>query len=82
VSIDSNLYIMSNDSLVDISGLENLSSDISGLWVADNLNLNTLVGLGNIVSIGVDGVLISDNPMLSTCNIESICDHLRNERDT
>jgi len=72
------LSIRNNDNLVDLSALSNLTS-LGGhsLDIRDNASLVSLNGLDNIISIA-DSMSISDNPNLSVCHVESICNHIIN----
>ena len=63
-----------NASLSSLDGLESLTTIEGSLVIADNLLLNNLSGLGNLESIS--GLQVYDNPNLSSCAIQSICDYL------
>ena len=65
-----------NPNLSDISALFNLTSIGGGLVVCGS-SLSSLEGLENIDPISISGVIfILDNPMLSHCEVQSICDYL------
>jgi hypothetical protein len=80
-SIGGNLSIGINASLTDISGLINLTSigENSGISIQSNDILSSLYGLDNIEASSIDGLMITNNPMLSTCEVQSICDYLVNQ---
>lgn len=74
--IGGNLGISSNRSQKNFSGLESLSS-INGnisIWYSDSLN--SLAGLDYIQPATITGLSIRSNPVLSTCEVRSICDYL------
>ncbi len=62
--------------LEDISPLENLSSLGLNLHVLNNALLPSLIGLENIDAGSIIDINIYDNPMLSECDVQSICDYL------
>jgi hypothetical protein len=75
------LTINDNDALVNLTGLEKLtylSPGIGGfhsaVWIWDNDALTSLKGLDNLET--VQKINILDNPLLSVCDIESICNYL------
>jgi hypothetical protein len=63
----------------DISNLQILNVVISiggKLSIHDNNILTSLSGLENINAGSIAGIQITNNPSLSTCNVQSICDYL------
>ncbi|MCF2504717.1 T9SS type A sorting domain-containing protein [Dyadobacter sp. CY107] len=81
-----NFIIRGNNLLTDLSGLENMTS-IGWLQVSDNAQLASLSGLGTppdaqrtspngraSASLVISGLLLRDNPSLTTCAISSICE--------
>ncbi|MEZ4963182.1 MAG: FG-GAP-like repeat-containing protein [Saprospiraceae bacterium] len=69
------LNINYNASLVSLTGLENITSIAYGLSVEGNNSLPSLLQLTGLTSIG--GLLyIADNPLLSNCEAQAICDYL------
>jgi len=75
-SIEGDLEIYSNDALVDITALDSLMSISGKLFIWDNNVLPSLTGLGNINTDSITDLTISENPNLSTCEIQAICDYL------
>jgi hypothetical protein len=71
---------ISNTSLVNLNGLNNLTSVGGGLSIQDNTSLVNISAIGNINLYGLneDGLTITGNTNLATCNIGSICDYLSN----
>ncbi len=73
--------IYDNDALTSLSGLENLSSiGESASWfnylkIKNNNSLVDIGALAYIYDLG-DTLVITDNSLLSVCNVPSICDHL------
>jgi hypothetical protein len=85
-SIGGSLRIVGNDSLVDLSGLDNLVSIGNDLIIGDyyeaayavfNPLLTNLAGLDNVSSIGGHLQIIC-NDSLSDCAATSICSYLEN----
>ena len=82
VIIGGYIRISENKVLVNIQSLSNLSSIGGSIVIRNNNILKSLNGLENIdpLSIqsgnGFDYIEIQNNPMLSTCAMESICEAL------
>lgn len=75
-SIGGPFNVINNDSLNDITALNSLTVVTSELRIEDNPNLNSLSGIDNIESNSMHKITISGNPMLSTCEVKSICDFI------
>ena len=75
-TIGEDLKIKQNESLTDLIGLNNLTSINGWLEIYDNNSLTTLSGLDNINNESIEVLIISHNPLLSECDIQSICDYL------
>ena len=71
------VYIVGNSALVNLNGLENLSYVGEGgdLYITDNESLTSLSGIDNIVfnPFYVTNIWIHQNPLLSECDVASIC---------
>ncbi len=80
VAIGGNLFIWENENMLNLNGLENLGS-VTSLLIRENPDLNTLSGIDNILSIN-GTVQIFDNPQLSTCEVQSICNYLPGDINT
>jgi hypothetical protein len=70
------LAINVNDELTSLAGLESLNSIGGELQVIWNDALTSLSGLDNINPESIENLLIYDNPLLSDCEILSICNYL------
>ncbi len=81
-SIGGYLAIDYNTSLEEISDLSNLSSIGGYLHISLNFSLTSLLGLDNINSTSIDSLFIFYNSLLSTCDVESICNYLSNPTGT
>lgn len=79
-SIGGILEIVQNATLIDISALANINSitggDEGALIIEDNLVLNNLNGLGNANTQILGDLTIQNNPLLSQCAVQSICNYL------
>ncbi|MBW6459488.1 MAG: T9SS type A sorting domain-containing protein [Bacteroidales bacterium] len=61
--------------LTDLTGLINVTV-ISGNLLIAYTTLTSLTGLENLTAGFIEKLIISDNPLLSDCQIESICEYL------
>ena len=75
-SIGEDLIIESNDALASIEELEEVLSIEAYLNIRFNNSLNSLTGLDNIDASSIMHLYIDDNPLLSTCEVKSICEYL------
>lgn len=76
VSVGYHLYIAYNESLLSISSLENLIFIEGHLTVSNNNNLSSLIGLENIDAESIVDLSLHNNPSLSYCEVQSVCDYL------
>ena len=74
--------IMGNPSLTSLTGLHNLTSIGGSLKIRGCDVLVKLSGLDNIDAGSIDNLTIMDNPSLTTCAIQSICDYLASPNGT
>jgi len=82
-SLGSFLVIRYNEALNDISGLLNLNTINSGnIDITNNASLTSLYGLDNIAGSSIIDLNIYENPLLSECEVQSICDYLVNPNGT
>lgn len=65
-----------NPALSDISGLSQLTAIGDKLEVSYNGNLESLSGLDNIAPGSMNGLFIYQNPLLSHCEVASVCGYL------
>ena len=77
-SIAGKLEFRWNDELQNFNGLESLSSVGEIITISSNEVLTSLAGLENINLETIEELTISDNPLLTDCNIENICGFLDN----
>ncbi len=75
-SITGYLQIEDNPFLINLNGLSNLTNIGSYLSIAHNDLLTNLEGLQNIDPTNISDLSIIDNPLLSECSIESVCEYL------
>ena len=65
-----------NPNLTDLAGLTGLNSIGGRLGIACNDALTSLAGLDNIDAASINMLVIKDNPILSSCAVQSVCDYL------
>ena len=71
-----NLTIARNDRLIDFMGFENLNYISESLKIYGNDSLQSLIGLENIDAGSIEDLKIEDNYLLSTCDVQSVCNYL------
>ena len=79
-SIEYHIMIFSNNSLINLSGLESLTSIGDELMIEDNIALESLTGIDNLLAETIDCLIIKDNPSLSVCDVQSVCDYIANSQ--
>lgn len=77
-SIGGGFFVSINALLVSLDGLEGLTAIGGELRVDENSSLSNLEGLRNLASATIANLRITDNPHLSICHIQPICDYLSN----
>jgi hypothetical protein len=75
-SINWGVLITENNALVSLLGFENLHSIDGQLGILDNLSLTDITALENIGSTSINNLFIINNPFLSECDVQSICEYL------
>jgi len=88
-SIGGGLEIGGNDSLPNLTGLDNLTSIQGSISIGftiwnppdpyqgvGNPSLTSLTGIDNIEAATIQTLHIYSNPLLSTCEVSSICEYL------
>lgn len=70
------LFITNNNSLTNLSHLNNVDSIGDFLAIVNNMELVNISGLENIAASTIAKLQITDNPELSSCEINSVCDYL------
>ena len=68
--------------MIDLSPLENISSIGESLFIVNNDSLVSLSGLENIAPASIIDLNIYNNPLLSFCEVASICDYLQSPNGT
>ncbi len=81
-SVGGSLHIIENNQLVDLTALAGLKNIGGDLEIKMNISLPSLSGLDNIAPLSIQGLIITDNRWLSTCDVESICAYLADPTDT
>jgi hypothetical protein len=78
VSIGETISFFANTSLASLLGLSTLNTIGDAIYIDNNDNLGSLAGLDNIDPNSILNLIIINNDLLSTCDVESICDYLEN----
>ena len=81
-SIGGDLIISSNPNMTNLNGLANVDSIGGILEISSLYQLSSLSGLGNIDASSISDLTIRNNPVLSNCDVESICDYLLSPNGT
>ena len=75
-SIGGDLRIYNNDVLASLNGLNNINSIGGFLQIQGNNLLTSISGLENIAPGTIHDLIIKINNILSTCEVQSVCDYL------
>jgi len=75
-SIVGGIQIDNNTNLTSLSALINLTTIDGDILISENPALVELTGLNNIEAGTIDNLSIMNNDLLSTCEVQSVCDHL------
>ena len=75
-SIGKHLRIINNDNLINLNGLEAVSTISGELNINNNDELISLEGLGDFGSAEIDSMQIFENPKLSLCEIQGVCNYI------
>ncbi|HRW69215.1 T9SS type A sorting domain-containing protein [Lentimicrobium sp.] len=70
------LKIGINESLVNIDALTGLNEFGGGVFIHDNAALANLDGIANIPGTSISYLRIFNNPLLTKCHVQSVCDRL------
>jgi hypothetical protein len=73
-------YNTALNSLMGLSGLTSIGGNSFQIW--GNTALTTLTGLDNIDAGSINDLHIYDNQLLSTCEVQSVCDYLASPNGT
>jgi len=75
-SIGGDLDITGNSNLISLSGFNNLQTISGAFNVNYNFILPSLSGLDSIAPASIASLSLNNNPLLSTCHIQSVCEYL------
>ncbi|MCK4815760.1 T9SS type A sorting domain-containing protein, partial [bacterium] len=75
-SIGNTLSIWNNHYLLNLTGLGNVTAIGGNIHIRDNSSLSGLVGLENVDATSIDSLFVYNNPSLSACEVQSICNYL------
>jgi UDP-3-O-[3-hydroxymyristoyl] glucosamine N-acyltransferase len=76
ISIGGHAKIYDNNSLSTLMGVENLETINGDLQIYDNPSLVHITNLSSLTASAINNLYIYDNPVLSSCNAQAICDFL------
>ncbi|MEI8048468.1 MAG: T9SS type A sorting domain-containing protein, partial [Bacteroidota bacterium] len=76
--LDSDLTIDGNQSLESLSGIDGLTFVTGSVSISNNSSLANIAGIANILPQSVSYLDISHNPLLSVCEVHSVCDYIAN----
>lgn len=76
ITIDGDLTINNNASLLNVNGLSNLTTINGHVSINNNSQLTTINGLQSINPETISNLSIVNNPLLSTCSSENLCNYL------
>ncbi len=78
VTIGGYISISFNNILTNLNALSNLNTVGGYIMIDNNYSLASLEGLNNINAETITSLYVYNNPLLSDCNAQSICDFLIN----
>ncbi len=73
---------ISGDDIINLNGLDNITSIGGGLYIENNPVITDIWGLVNIDPASIADLYIADNATLSVCDIQSICEYLASPNGT
>jgi len=76
VSIGGDIDIFNNVILNNLSALDGVTSIGGHFWIEGNETLTSLSGLDNIDAGTITTLLVRENPSLSTCEVQSVCEYI------
>ncbi|MBE0662662.1 MAG: T9SS type A sorting domain-containing protein [Bacteroidales bacterium] len=80
-AVDGGITIFHHNKLTSLNGLENLTT-AGNISIYYNNKLTNLEGLANIDAGSINYLTISNNALLATCDIISICNYLASPADS
>lgn len=72
------LVIYGNLNLIDLTGMDSLINIYTCLRIESNHSLTDISGLNNLINSNLQCLHIRDNPVLSICNKQWLCNYLAN----
>src|SRR5690606_15355628 len=72
-NIGNGIFFSSNPLIENFNALSNVVNFEGEIYITENETLNDISGLVNIGHSSIIGIYIIDNPSLSVCNIENLC---------
>ena len=78
-SVNDGVMIEDNEELLSLDGLHNLLEINDYLHIENNKSLTSLSGIDNIDPELINELLIKYNPLLSACEVKSVCEYLLNQ---
>jgi len=76
--IGTNIYINENAVLLDLTGLDSLQFIGGNIYVVNNLALSSLTGIDQVDADSMFALVLANNPSLTTCEVECVCEYLTN----
>ncbi|MCB2220253.1 MAG: T9SS type A sorting domain-containing protein [Bacteroidetes bacterium] len=74
-AIEGVIWIEGNNALTSLTGLDNVTAIEGELYIMWNGAITSLTGLDNVDAGSITDLYLYDNPNLSTCHVQSICDY-------
>ncbi len=83
-SVGGSIAVRNNAQLQNLNGFSNVSTVGGRVQIVNNAILNNISGLQNIApsTISENGLIITNNPALSVCNLPNFCSYLANPAST
>jgi hypothetical protein len=75
-SIGTEILILECHGLTNLNGLSNLTSMNGYLGIDYNQSLTDISGLQSINPAGIDTLAVTNNPLLTLCNLPNFCEYL------
>lgn len=76
MTVGDDLIIFLNNSIGNLDPLLQLISVSGYLSITNNKSLQSIAGISNVIADSITNLLVSSNPLLTQCNIKSVCDYL------
>lgn len=74
--LDRDLTIAGNQSLESLAGLDGLTYVTGSVSINNNNSLTSIAAIANILPESIPSVNITQNPLLSVCEVRSVCDYI------